>query len=202
MDYELKANLTKTYDRYAKERDQSPLQAWKLEEREYFLKMLQKEAKKTILEIGAGPGRDGKFFQDNGLRVICTDISPEMVKLCREKELRAYVMDFYKLKFLNESYDAIWALNCLLHASKTCLKTVLQKIYAILKKDGLFYLGVYGGEDSEVVWDDDYYEPPRFFSFYTDDHLKEVVTEYFDLIYFKSMPVEGKLHFQSLILRK
>jgi SAM-dependent methyltransferase len=67
------------------------------------------------LEIGAGTGNDGLYFQNNGLDVTCTDLSPDMVNLCREKGLKAYVMDFLSLDFPPGSFDAIYALNCLLH---------------------------------------------------------------------------------------
>ncbi|TMD70000.1 MAG: class I SAM-dependent methyltransferase [Chloroflexi bacterium] len=44
-----------------------------------------------MLEIGAGTGNDSLFFRDNGLHVVCTDLSPAMVDLCTEKGLEAYV---------------------------------------------------------------------------------------------------------------
>ncbi|AZR72108.1 hypothetical protein BBF96_01085 [Anoxybacter fermentans] len=202
MDQELKASLIETYDRHAKERDKSEIEPWKAEERDYFLNLLKKEQKKFLLEIGAGPGRDSKFFKDNGLEVIAIDISTEMVKLCKKKGLKAYVMDFYNLKFYPETFDAVWALNCLLHVPKKNLPKVLEGIRNVLKPNGLFYMGVYGGPDSEGVWEDDHYWPQRFFVFYTDEHIQEVVQEYFELVYFKTIPTGGEIHFQSLILRK
>ena len=82
-------DLHHAYNLSAAEREQSKLSAWKYEERQAFLDLLQREEKTTLLEIGAGPGKDSKFFQDNGLQVISTDLSAEMVQLCREKGLEA-----------------------------------------------------------------------------------------------------------------
>ena len=90
------ANLRQSYDRTAEERDQYKIAPWKIEERARFLALLQKEGKRNLLEIGAGTGQHGKFFQDNGLTVVCTDLSPEMVRLCRAKGLAAYTMDLRK----------------------------------------------------------------------------------------------------------
>lgn len=202
MNQEWKENLVKTYDRYALERDQSQIDQWKVDERQQFLQMIKKEGKSKLLEIGAGTGRDGKFFSEHGLKVVCIDLSSEMVRLCKEKGLSAYVMDFCKLEFLDGTFDAVWALNCLLHVPKAELPKVLQGVESILKPSGLFYLGIYGGKDSEGIWEQDYYQPQRFFSFYTDEQIQTVVTEYFDLLYFNTVPINDAVHFQSMILQK
>jgi SAM-dependent methyltransferase len=132
-------------------------------------------------------------------------LSPEMVELCRQKGLKAEVMDFADLRFAAGSFAAVYALNCLLHSPKHELPRVLQSIATVLKPDGLFYLGVYGGFDHEGVWPDDSYEPKRFFSFFTDEHLQQVVAEAFEILSFQDIPLaeeNSDLHFQSLVLRR
>jgi len=195
-------NLRQSYDRNAAERNGSGIEAWKVKERQYFLEKLQQEGKHNLLEIGAGPGRDSKFFQDSGLDVTCTDLSPEMVELCRAKGLNAHVMDFLSLDFPDESFDAVYALNCLLHVPKQDLGSVLEKIQRLIKPNGLFFIGVYGNEDFEGAWPSDNYTPKRFFSFHTDEGIQKAVTSYFELVYFKTIPVENNQHhFQAMILR-
>jgi SAM-dependent methyltransferase len=201
---QLVGDLRQAYDGKAKERDGYEIDLWKDEDRRWFLSLLQEEGKRSLLEIGAGPGTHGKFFHDSGLEVICTDLSPEMVRLCREKGLTAYTMDFLNLDFPDQSFDAVYALNCLLHVPKADLPRVLRAIRGLLKPGGLFYLGVYGGKNQERVWPEDDHEPKRFFSFFADDGIKKIVTEYFELVTFKRIPMEGEtdLHFQSMILRR
>jgi len=197
--------LRQAYDRQAKNRDRREIQSWKLVERGNFLTLLQQEQKQTLLELGAGTGIDGRFFQEEGLSVICTDFSPEMVRLCRAKGLAACRMDFAHLAFRDDHFDAAYALNCLLHLPKPELPGVLQEIRRVLKPGGLFFMGVYGGTDHEGVWEDDAYEPKRFFSFYTDEHIQEVVSRVFTVHTFKRIEIgdeKSDLHFQFLILRK
>ena len=156
-----------------------------------------------MLEIGEGHGRDSKFFQENGFQVTCIDLSPEMVKLCQQKGLDAHPMDMMDLDFPDESFDAVYSLNSLLHLPKAELPIVLQNIKRVLNPDGLFFLGVYGGFDFEGIWEKDSYEPKRFFSFHSDERLREIVTESFELLSFKQIPSrDGDLHFQSFTLRK
>jgi SAM-dependent methyltransferase len=198
-----RANLIRAYNRYAEQRDKREIEDWKAMERGGFLALLKREHKESLLEIGAGPGQDSKFFQENGLEVTCIDLSPEMVKLCQQKGLNAYVMDMVELNFPDNSFDAVYALNSLLHLSKKELPGVLGNIRRVLKADGLFFLGVYGGFDFEGIWEKDAYEPKRFFSFHSDEGLKQIVTGYFELVAFKQiMQGDGDLHFQSLTLRK
>jgi len=198
----LKNNLIESYNKYAQERDAYKKEGWKIEERANFLTLLQSKGKRSLLEIGAGTGQDSKFFQDMGMIVNCIDLSPEMIKLCQQKGLSAQVMDMTELDFPPESFDAVYALNSLLHIPKADFRTVLENVRKVLKPSGLFYLGVYGSdEDFEGVWEQDAYDPKRFFSFHTDEGIQKITSEVFELLYFKHIPVEGSpTHFQSLIL--
>jgi len=198
--------LRESYNRNAVERERYGIEAWKVEERQHFLDVLTQEGKHSLLEIGAGPGRDSQFFQDKGLDVTCTDLSPEMVELCRAKGLNAHVMDFLNLDFQPETFEAVYALNCLLHVPKKDLGGVLATIQRLLKPNGLFYMGVYGNENFEGVWPLDEYVPKRFFSFHTDEAIKKIVSQYFEIIYFKAVSLDqadhDERHFQSIILRR
>lgn len=137
------------------------------------------------------------------MAVVCTDLSPENVRLCRAKGLIAYVMDFMGLDFPESSFDAVFARNCLLHVPKQDLPQVLSAIRGVLIPKGLFYLGLYGGMEHEGIWPEDEYEPKRFFCFHTDDQIRKISTAFFDLLRFKRIAFEGEkdFHFQSLVLR-
>ena len=176
--------LRPAYDRMVEERDSKETADWKIEERAQFLALLQEENKTRLLEIGAGTGVHGKFFQDSGLRVTCTDLSREMVKRCREKGLEAYAMDFLRLDFPESWFEAIFAMNCLLHVPKIDLPRVLDVLHKMLQPGGLFYWGQYGGIEREGVWQDDHYKPQRFFCLLPDDAIKEIATLQFQLARF------------------
>ena len=88
MEDELQAGLRESYGRKTRERDLDAIRPWKAEERLRFLNLLQAEDRRTLLELGAGPGKDSAFFRDRGLDVVCIDLSPEMVALCESKASR------------------------------------------------------------------------------------------------------------------
>jgi SAM-dependent methyltransferase len=198
-----KSKLKQAYNNFADHREQTQIEPWKYKEREQFLRYLGQEGRSTVLEIGAGTERDSLYFQQNGLQIISVDLSEEMVRLCKEKGLEARCMDFYHLDFDSESFDAVFALNCLLHVPKAQLDSVLEQIERVLKPGGLFFCGVYGGQETEGVWEKDFYEPKRFFSMFEDEAIVKVMQSRFQMEDFHTVSMgEGAPHFQSLLLRK
>jgi SAM-dependent methyltransferase len=203
MDLLLKESLKASYNEQADSRDKVVIDDWKIIELESYINALNNEGSSSVLDIGAGSGQHGKFLLDHGFDVTCIDLSPTMVDTCRMKGLTAEVMDYYTLGFDAESFDAVWAMNTLLHVPKVSLPAVLKNIHTVLKEDGLFYMGVYGGKDSEGVWEEDTYIPKRFFSFYTNDDILDVVSPLFEVLNFHVVSeAGGNLDFQSLLLRK
>ena len=202
MHSELKESLRQAYNGNASDRDKGDIHSWKLPVRENFLWRLLQENKASLLEIGAGPGKDSRFFADHGLDVITTDLSENMIELCRQKGLRAQVLDFFHLTQLGATFDAVWSMNCLLHVPKADLDAVLQQIDDVLNPLGLFHMGVYGGRDSEGVNENDVCNPPRFFSFFAHDHLKTVLEQHFDIVDFTVIKTDDTYDFQSVVLRK
>jgi SAM-dependent methyltransferase len=198
------ADLRQSYDRKVEERDRKKMAPWKDRERKHFLSLVLDDGYSRLLEIGAGTGLHGKFFQEQGLQVVCMDLSPEMVKRCLEKGLEAYLMDFTHLDFPRSSFDAVFAMNCLLHVPKENLPQVLEEIHRILCKKGLFYWGQYGGVDQEGVYEGDHYEPKRYFSFLEDELLLTLAQKFFNVVSFQAIELEEEetFHFQSLVMRK
>ena len=176
---------------------------WKAEERAHFLSLLQGENKQTLLEIGAGPGRDSLFFKEQGLLVTCIDLSPKMIELCQQKGIDAHIMDMAHLDFEQASFDAVYALNSFLHLPKDEFPVVLKNVCNVLNPNGLFFLGIYGGIEFEGIWEKDAYRPKRFFSFHSDENLKKALVDTFEILYFKRIEFgKDQLSFQSTILRK
>jgi SAM-dependent methyltransferase len=200
----IRATLRQVYDKYAKERNAKPIEEWKFGVRASFLSRLTQEGKKKLLEIGAGPGQDSKYFHELAFEVTCIDLSPEMVALCQQKGLNALVMDIGDLQFAPDSFDAVYAMNSLLHLPKAEFPGILRRIHGLLKPGGLFFLGIYGGAEHEGIWANDTYLPQRFFSFYSDPHILQEVGNVFSVLSFETIEtVPGDpIHFQSLVLRK
>lgn len=194
--------LRQAYDTGAAWRDGLTKQPWKVAERQAFMDRLASGAR--LLEVGAGTGQDSAFFQQEGLVVVAADLSPVMVEHCRAKGIDAHVMDFLHLDVPAGSFDAVFAMNCLLHVPNHDLPAVLTAIRAVLRPGGLYFVGVYGGNEStEGPSDGDQHVPPRFFSWRTDEQLLGFATDArFDVVDFHLVDTGRGYSFQSLTLRR
>jgi len=185
----------------AAEREGRQKEAFKVDERRRFLDLLQERGATSLLEVGAGTGHDSLYFQEQGLRVLCTDLSPAMVELCRAKGLDARVAHFLSLAVPPASFDAVYALNCLLHVPTLDLPRVLEAIGEVLVPQGLFYVGTWGGADEEGPMRDGHHRVPRFFAFRSDRLMTQILAERFHVLSFTTFDVDGN-HFQSFVLEK
>ena len=197
------SELKRAYDAKAEERERRPVQAWREALWAEFLRRLQAENLESLLEIGAGPGQAGRFYQDGGLKVVCTDLSPEMVRLCRAKGLEAYEMDFLRLEFPDGHFDSLFAQNCLIHVPKVDFANVLQEIQRVVRPEGLIFILMHGGLSSEGVREEDFYEPKRFYALYADDELQLILERFFQVLSFQAIKREkpGADSFQAILLR-
>ena len=196
------ASLRRAYgSAAAAERDGRDKEAFKVDERRRFLDLLKSQGAATLLEVGAGTGQDSLFFQEQGLRVLCTDLSPDMVERCQAKGLDARVADFLDLGVPPASFDAVYALNCLLHVPSPDLARVLEAIGSVLVPGGLLYVGTWGGTDEEGPMRVDRNPVPRFFAFRSDQRMSQALAEHFEIVSFRTFDVGGN-HFQSFMLHR
>ena len=194
--------LIESYEKHAHQRESSTTDKFKKRERSEFLKLLKEERRKTILEIGCGPGQDAQFFQSQGFQVLAVDNAPTMVRLTAEKGVPAQVLDCYDLDQINETFDAVYTLNCLLHIPKKDIEHIFSLIATRLNGNGLMYLGLWGGENFEGILEQDTYKPKRFFSFWEAETLLEVVQQSFRLEYYRRLNPRDGVTFNSIIARK
>lgn len=199
----IRDHLREAYDLRAGDRDAHVMEPWKIEVRDRFHAWLEEAGATSLLEIGPGPGKTAAWFRDQGLNVVCVDLSRENVRLCREKGLTAHVMDVTKLALPDGDFDAVYTMNCLLHLPKSELPLALGEIRRVLRPGGLAYIGVYGGHDREGIYEDDEYEPKRFFSHHTDEALLAMVRHEFTVLSFERIALGPgvDLHYQSLIVQ-
>jgi SAM-dependent methyltransferase len=125
-----------------------------------------------------------------------------MVEHCRSQGLAAYQQDVLHLD-LPRSFDAAFAMNCLLHVPAEDMPDALRSVRSTLEPGGLFFLGQYGGTEHAGEFPDDEYEPKRFFSWLTDDQMRAVVSDHFDVLSFTTVDLGSTdgTHFQSFVLR-
>jgi SAM-dependent methyltransferase len=194
--------MVAAYDKYADEREANGEPSWRDAVRADFASRLAPGGR--IVELGAGVGYTSRWFADQGFDVLATDLSPGNVTKCRDKGLTASVLDMHHIDLPAESTDGIWAASCLMHIADVELPAVLEAIRRLLVPGGWFWTGTWGGPDREGIWEDDFYEPKRFYSNRRDDRMRAFYEAHFDVTSFEVIDPEPSIdwHYQMALLRK
>jgi ubiquinone/menaquinone biosynthesis C-methylase UbiE len=201
MDY--KEETKRAYNFYATAFDQKfddYFQSRVKTEADLFISKLPKGA--TLLDLGSGPGNHGLYFQQQGLRVLCADISEEMLRLCRAKGLEAVHTDIEAMEFRPQTFDAVWSYASLLHIPKVKIPSVVQKLYDIVKPGGFLGLAVKEGEGEGFEVNEKYPDTQRWFTYFTDEEVKNLFTPSFTVAYENKINVKNKYTFLHYILHK
>lgn len=132
-----------------------------------------------VLDLGCGPGRDAKYFVEQGHRVVGVDISSQMIDLARASvpEAEFFVSDIESLDLSPESFDAIWASASLLHVSKQAMPGALTALYRALKPGGVFYLSMKKGEGEELKADHRYGGVEKFWNYVDEAELIDLLED-------------------------
>lgn len=136
--------------------------------RKKFLQRLPDQGK--ILDFGCGSGRDAKVFLELGYEVEAVDGCRELCEMAAEYTgIVVRQMDFMELDVW-EKYDGIWACASVLHLPYEELRTVLAKMAAALKEDGVIYVSFKYGEFEG-------WRNGRYFTDMTEDGVRRLVEE-------------------------
>ena len=95
---------------------------------DFFIQNLKGQ---KILDIGCGPGRDAKYFSENGLEVTGIDLTSNFVKMASQNVPNAKFiqMDMRNLDFAENTFDGIWACASFLHIPKEDAKNTLLGLW-------------------------------------------------------------------------
>ena len=100
----------------------------------------------SILDLGCGSGRDSRHFMEQGFTVTSVDGAEEF---CRRASILLGIpvrcLLFQDLDYVC-AFDAVWASASLLHVPKSEIGSVMGKVAAALKPNGVFFASFKYGE--------------------------------------------------------
>ncbi len=137
-----------------------------------------------LLDLGAGAGRDSRFFAGQGYEVVSTDVSHSALKLSRERTLdllRCRVMfvplDMSKgFPFQADSFETVYAHLSLHYFDSSTTATIISECRRALKSGGVFAFLANSTHDPEcgtgeeiekdyfLIKEDEDEGPKRYFS--------------------------------------
>ena len=122
-----------------------------------------------ILDVGCGTGRISIPLQERGYFVVGADISEEMIKVAKEKDLReAYTGNFLDFEYQQEFFNGIISLHAGFSYTNddNSIRLMIRKCHGLLVRDG------------RVLWDspnEDFYGRERVLKWPAGDEIVETI---------------------------
>lgn len=194
--------LRAAYDFDAPRRNNNMFDTWRAAIADGFLGRLEPGA--SVLELGGGAGQAAAYMMEQGFSVIAMDLSPMNVESARARGVDARTGDFTDPDFFIGEFDGVFAMNSLLHVPKSLFPQVLTVVRRSLRTGGIASITVFGGINHEGTLEDEWTNPARFFSLYSDDDFALLPTPGFRRLRleFRHNDTEEGLHPQVMTLQK
>lgn len=126
----------------------------------------------SIIEIGSAFGRDANYIETIGYSVERTDATHGFVDFLLSQGHSAKDFNLLTDDF-DKSYDVVFADAVLLHFTRDEFEFALRKVHAALNVDGRFAFSLKQGEGER--WSEDKLGAPRFFCYWTEDQITDVL---------------------------
>jgi len=139
-------NIETFYNTIADEFDKTRVRLWPC-----VTKYLDKfKENSNILDIGCGNGKYMVYRKD--INIIGLDISLELVKICKNKNLNVIHGNMIELPFNNNSFDGLLVVASYHHLdNENDRKKSINEMYRVLKLNGLCFIEVWAKEQLDNV---------------------------------------------------
>jgi SAM-dependent methyltransferase len=196
-------DLISYYTNEVQARVSRDLPDFRVDRRTTYVNQLAGEGRRSVVEIGCGPGRDGEALASAGLAYTGVDLAPASVEACRRLGLDAHVGSVLDLPFADSTFEAGWTMSTLLHVADEDLDSALAEIVRVLKPGAPLAIGLWGDvAGGEREWHDGTdFGPPRFFSIRTDEAVQEALARHGTVEEWLTWQADGPMHYQWAILR-
>lgn len=171
----IEAQLRRYYDQESAERAERAVDPRRVDARTAFVERLASEDRRTVLEIGTGPGRDAATFVAAGFATIGVDLSWEHARRATALGAAVAVASVRALPFPDATFDGLWTMSTLMHVPDSAIDAALDEVGRVLRPGAVAAVGVWGGPDVEHLSDVDRYDPPRFFSRRSDERWRSLL---------------------------
>lgn len=124
-----------------------------------------------IIDIGAGSGRDIKYFTDRGYVVEGIDASEKMCRLAADYSGVEVICERIQDWHPQEKYDGIWANASLLHLALGEIEDFVCRVSDYLKPNGVLYISMKKGIQTG------YDNNGRFFTDFSEEKVQQIVAK-------------------------
>lgn len=167
-----------------------------------FIALLRTEGRRTIVDVGSGPGGDVAVLGAAGLNCVGLDLSVGNARAARTVGLTVVPASLFRPPLRSASFDAGWTMSTLLHVPDERFDDAMRAITSLLRPGAPLAIGLWGGFDRENAKLEDHFDPPRFFSVRSDDRIQRMLSAHGTIESFESWAtIRGEGTYQFIVLR-
>lgn len=134
-----------------------------------FAELLAREGRRTLVDVGAGPGLDTVEWRDEGFAPVGLDLAHGNVELMRQRGLTAVTGSLYALPFRDQAFEALWTMSTFVHVPHERFDAAITELLRVVRRGAPLGIGTWGGVDFEGHPEFGALRPLRFFSLAAHD---------------------------------
>lgn len=199
----LDADLAAYYDAEARASARGGLDAMRLGIRDGFVTVLQSEARRRLVDVGAGPGRDTVEFHRSGFEAVGVDLAPANIAAMRARGAPGAAGSLYALPFADGTFDALWTMSTFVHVPHERFDDAMTELVRVVTPGAPLAIGTWGGRDFEGVPEFGELRPYRFFSLSSHERWRTMLERHGHLEHFETYPASDPSgwEYQYAVLR-
>ena len=144
-------DLRAYYEEEARLRLRKPVAGRRVELRDDFVGLLRVEGRRSVVDFGAGPGRDGEAFVAAGLDFVGLDLAHANTVLASQRGVTVVQGSIDAPPFRQGSFDAGWSMSTLMHIPTDGVPDALAAMIASLRRGAPLVVGVWGGAQGDIL---------------------------------------------------
>ncbi len=148
---EASRDLREYYEEEARLGRRSPPTGRRVAFRDDFVGRLEREGRRSVLDLGAGPASDGPGFVDRGLRYVGLDLARRNAGLAAERGFTVVPGSMAAPPFRSSSFDAGWSMSALMHVPEAEVARTLEQMVEPLRAGSPLAVGLWGGARRDEI---------------------------------------------------
>jgi SAM-dependent methyltransferase len=172
---ETKRDLLRYDEAEARLRARGPLSPPRVALVDEFVALLRAEGRASVVEFGSGPGGDGERFVAAGCVYVGIDLAFGNAQLAAERGVTVVQADLAALPIRSHTFAAGWSMSTLMHLPAHQVPAAAAQMRTALRPGAPLVVGMWGGNDVDIVGERGIEGQRRPFSLRSHDHNAELL---------------------------
>lgn len=171
----IELELRSYYEREAELQTRTELRGFRVGVREEFVRLLSSEQRRSVIDLGSGPGLDGAGFAEAGIHYVGLDLARGNGVLAARSGLSVVQGSIARPPFRPRCFDAGWSMSTFMHVPADEAGEVAAALVDPLRPGAPLLVGLWGGIDRDEIDDTRIEGERRLFSLRSVEHNRRLL---------------------------